>query len=243
MKERRKKKEERKLRVALTQSEGKLAGLEEGLLERGFEVFRAPLIETKPMLKRHVKERAHALLRCPWLLFTSSSAVEAWAALTLPFDRTLIGAVGRKTAATIEKRGGTVHLSAQAQTSEGLAKAFLQCPDAAGPIGLPRGNRALPTLKDALELNGFGTRSLVIYETVAQPWNAQDVDVVVLSSPSAVEVLPKAVGERAKLIALGPSTGAELSAYGWQFEQAKRPDANAIIETLEMWLSYDTPKT
>ena len=84
----------RKTRVALTQSEGGLMGLEEGLLERGFDVIRAPLIETKPILSEEVKQRASALLSCPWLLFTSPSAVEVWAALDLSFKRNFIGTVG-----------------------------------------------------------------------------------------------------------------------------------------------------
>ena len=45
----------RKLRIALTQSEGKLVALEQGLLEGGFEVIRAPLIETKPLVSKEVK--------------------------------------------------------------------------------------------------------------------------------------------------------------------------------------------
>ena len=147
--------------------------------------------------------------------------------------------MGQKTATAVENLGGNVQLIGQPQTSAGLADTFLQRPDAAGPVGLPRGNRALPILQDVLETNGFETRPIVIYQTVEQPWTLRDVDVVILSSPSAVEALPKAVGERAKLVALGPSTGAEISAFGWHFEQAKRPDANAIIETVEMWLSYD----
>ena len=233
MKERRKKEERRKVRVALTQSEGKLVGLEEGLLERGYEVVRQPLIETTPLLSEDVKGRARKLLECPWLLFTSPSAVEAWNALGLPFTQNLIGAVGQKTAAAIEARGGSVHLVGEPQTSAGLADAFLQSAKAAGPVGLPRGNRALPTLQDTLETNGFETYPLVIYQTVEQLWNANDVDVVVLSSPSAVEALPNEVGKHAKLIALGPSTGAEINAYGWRYEQAKRPDSEAVLDLLE----------
>ena len=226
------KKGKRKLRVALTQSEGKLVGLEEGLLKHGFDVIRVPLIETRPLLRDEVKERASALLTCPWLLFTSQSAVEAWAALDLSFKRNLIGTVGEKTAVSIEDLGGRVRIIAKPQTSADLADAFLQHPDAAAPVGLPRGNRALPTLQDALETSGFETCPAVIYQTVEQPWTSGDVDVVVLSSPSAVQALPKRVGERAKLIALGPSTGAEIVAFGWSCQEANNPDINSILELL-----------
>ena len=223
----------KKLKVALTQSPGKLAGLEAGLLERGFEVVRSPLIKTEPLLTEAVRKRAEDLLACPWLLFTSPSGVEAWGALELGFGRARLGAVGAKTAAALESLGGTVSLVGEPQTSLGLAEAFLQSACARAPVGLPRGDRALPTLQDALEKNGLETRPLVVYRTVTNAFSADDVDVVVLSSPSAVEALPRGVGARAVLVALGPSTGAAIEEYGWSYVQAERPDADAVIDALE----------
>ena len=222
-----------KLRVALTQSPGKLAGLEAGLLGRGFEVVRSPLIKTEPLLTEAVRKRAEDLLACPWLLFTSPSGVEAWGALELGFSGARLGAVGAKTAAALEGLGGSVSLVGEPQTSFGLAEAFLQNANAAAPVGLPRGDRALPTLQDALEKNGLETRPLVVYRTVTCGFTVDDMDVVVLSSPSAVEALPRTVGARAKLVALGPSTGAAIAEYGWSYVQAERPDADAVIEALE----------
>ena len=227
--------EKQKRRVALTQSAGRLEGLERGLLERGFDVVRTPLTKTKPLVSGAVKRQAEALLNCPWLLYTSPSAVEAWNALELPFTQNSIGAVGQKTADTVKKLGGKVQLVGTPQTSAGLAATFLHHADAAGPVGLPRGNRALPTLQDELEQRGFEARPLVVYETLAQPWNAPEVDIVVLSSPSAVQALPSEVGKSAKLIALGPSTGAEIGLCGWCYEQAERPDAEAVLKLLEKW--------
>ncbi len=222
-----------KLRVALTQSPGKLAGLEAGLLERGFEVVRSPLIKTEPLLTEAVRKRAEDLPACPWLLFTSPSGVEAWGALEPGFGDTRLGAVGAKTAAALEGLGGRVSLVGEPQTSLGLAEAFLQSAHAAAPVGLPRGDRALPTLQDALEKNGLETRPLVVYRTVTCGFTVDDVDVVVLSSPSAVEALPRGVGARARLVALGPSTGAAIEEYGWRYVQAERPDADAVIAALE----------
>ncbi|CAN5801545.1 hypothetical protein BH24DEI2_BH24DEI2_17480 [soil metagenome] len=227
-----------KPRIALTQSPGKLAGLEAGLLERGFEVVRSPLIKTEPILTEAVRERAEALLHCPWLLFTSPNGVETWGKLGVGFGQAQLGAVGAKTAAALKGLGGTVALVGEPQTSLGLAETFLQTVRAKAPVGLPRGDRALPTLQDELEKNGLETRPLVVYRTVLNAFNADDIDVnevdiVVLSSPSAVEALPRTVGARANLVALGPSTGAAIAEYGWRYVQAERPDVDAVLDALE----------
>ena len=212
---------------------GKLQGLETSLSERGFEVVRSPLVTTEPLLTDEVRARAQALLTYPWLLFTSPSGVEAWGALELPFDQNRIGTVGQKTAAAVEQSRGKVSLIGEPQSAVGLAEAFLQSSSAASPVGLPRGDRALPTLQDELEANGFETRPLTVYRTLPLKWTANEVDVVVLSSPSAAEALPRRVGQNAKLIALGPSTGAAISEYGWSYVQAASPDIEAILTILE----------
>ena len=228
-------------RIALTQSLGKLEGLEASLRKRGFEVVRSPLIKTEPILTATVREKAVALLSCPWLLFTSPSGVEAWGALGIGFGSARLGAVGAKTAAAVERLGGKVEIVGEPQTSLGLAEVFLQTAAASAPVGLPRGDRALPTLQDELENNGYETRPLVVYRTVARAFTADDIDggdidIVVLSSPSAVEALPSEVGTRAKLVALGPSTGAAIAEYGWPYVQAERPDADAVLKALETCL-------
>lgn len=226
------------MRIALTQSEGRLEGLEQALMKRGHEVVRSPLIETRPLLSNEVRDKARELLECPWVLFTSPAGVEAWHALNMPFRGTNIrvGVVGEKTGDIVKKYGGKVRLIGNPSTAKGLAETFLEtrkAPKSDGAIGLPQGNRALPTLQDALEANGYQTHPVVIYETLMLDWQADEVEVVVLSSPSAVEALPQEVGQQAKLVALGPSTGAAIAEYGWPYTQAKRSDADAVLAAIE----------
>ena len=220
------------MRIALTQSEGRLAGLETELLRRGHEVVRAPLIETRPCLTNEVRRAASVLSDLPWLLFTSSSGVEAWRALGMSFQGSSIGTVGQKTAEKVERFGGQVELIGEPQTALGLAKTFLERGEA-GPVGLPQGNRALPTLARALTHKGVEVRPLVIYHTVQLAWQADRVDAVVLSSPSAVEALPDRVGTSARLLVLGPSTAVAVRERGWTCLQAERPDPAALITLLE----------
>ena len=167
------------MRIILTHAPGRFEGLETGLRRRGHTVVHAPLIATRARTGEEVRAAAEALLSLPWLLFTSRSAVEAWSALEVgwraPAGRSpgepRVGAVGRKTASALRAAGAEPALVAErASRASGLADAFLQHPEAASPVGLPQGDRSLPTLRRALERAGFETRPLVLYETVTRPW-------------------------------------------------------------------------
>ena len=226
------------MRIALTQSEGRLADLAEALTEGGHEVVRHPLIRTEPILNEEVRGRAEDLLGCSWLLFTSPNAAEAWYALGLPLENTdpKIGVVGEKTAQVIRKFSGEVALIGEPQNAEGLADIFLEQfleQEVKGIVGLPRGNRSLETLQKRLEAHGVKTLPVVIYKTLTCDWQAGEVDAVVLASPSAAEALPEEVGKRAKLISIGPSTSAAVTGRGWRCIQAKTPSTEAILRVFE----------
>ncbi len=219
------------MRIVLTQSEGRLAGLERRLRSAGHEVLRLPLVRTELV----AGVRVEGLLECPWLLFTSRSSVEAWRSLELSFGRARLGALGEGTARALRSAGGAVGLRGEPATAAGLAAAFLEHPEARGPVGLPQGDRALSTLQAMLERNGFETRPLVLYRSLACPWRGEAADLVVLSSPSAVAALPEEVGARARLVALGPSTAVAIAERGWPCREAEKPDAEAVMRVLARW--------
>ncbi len=223
------------MKIALTQSEGRLAGLADALTSCGHEVICQPLIRTQPLTSEEVRGRAEKLLSYDWLLFTSPNAVEAWHALGLPFRNIHpnVGVVGEKTARAVYSFGGKVSLTGEPQNAEGLADAFLR-QEVRGSAGLPQGNRSLKTLQERLEAHGVQTSSVTIYETATCPWRIeQEVDAVVLASPSAAEALPEKVGKRVKLISLGPSTSEAIVLRGWTCVQAEAPNADAILRTFE----------
>ena len=235
--------------IVLTQSEGRLAGLAETLSAQGHEVVHQPLIRTQPLMNDDVKRQAEKLLECTWLLFTSSSAVEAWRALGLPLQSIgpKVGVVGEKTAGAVRSFGGAVELTGEPQNAEGLAHAFLRLERRDVTVGLPQGNRALKTLQERLEVHDIRTFPVTIYETLTCTWQIeqaieQNVDAVVLASPSAVQALPEEVGKRAKLISLGPSTSAAIAGRGWRYLQAEAPNADAILKTLSRTLCKEVAR-
>jgi uroporphyrinogen-III synthase len=225
------------LRVALTQSRGRLEIVQEMLEQRGYEVVRQPLIETQPLLDEGTKREAQKLLDCAWLLFTSRTAAETWQKLGFTHHPSpithhpLIGAVGKKTAEALKETGATVDIIADQQNAEHFADMFLSHPKAASPVGLPQGDKALDTVKKRLETSGFEVRPVVIYKTSLHPYRFQNIDVIVLSSPSTVE----AVEHRgdAKLVAIGSTTRKAIEARGWQAFQSSSPTAESIVEAVE----------
>ena len=192
-------------RVVLTHATGRLEGLPERLRALGFDVVHQPAIAVRPRTDAATRAAAASLLELPWLLFASRSAVEAWRALGVGFERDpassgspRIGAVGPGTAAALRAAGARVDLVAEPSTAEGLASAFTGHQEAAGPVGLARGNRARPTLADRLSEAGYATRAFVLYDTESLAWNdephrstnAVEPTVIVVASPSAVASLP-----------------------------------------------------
>jgi uroporphyrinogen-III synthase len=225
-----------KVRVALTQSRGRLESLQVLLEQRGYEVIRQPLIETHPLLDYKTRLEAERLLECAWILFTSRTAVETWQQFGLGFSkRTLItaniGAVGKKTAAMLEQLGATVSLISSWQNADNLAELFVNHPEAKSPIGLPHGDKALDILQTKLQHYGFEVRPVVIYKTIQQPQRFHNVDVIVLASPSAVEALKDI--DTAQLIVIGETTLEAVKARGWQATKTSSLETQSITEAIE----------
>jgi uroporphyrinogen-III synthase len=224
--------------VLLTQGRGRLEALETALRARGDEVVRRPLIRVAPRNDVTTRSAARRLLRHPWMLFASRSAVEAWVTLGLPLPvpphGPRLGAVGAGTAAALRRAGGRVELVADPERAEGLAAAFLAQDDVRGPVGLPRGDRSRDTLERLLVQAGVSVDPLVLYETRPETWQGDaDADAIVVASPSAAAGLPVDPAPRAAIVAIGPVTGAALRERGLPAWIAERPDAHAILERLD----------
>ena len=239
------------MRIVLTHSHGRFEGLADALRQRGHAVAHRPLIVTRPRPTEDVRDEARGMLSLPWLLFTSPSAVEAFAALEIGWrtpegDAPLVGAVGLKTASALRRAGVEPALTAErTPRADGLARTFLADPRATGPVGLPQGDRALPTLRRELEGAGLEVFPLVLYETVPQELTAAAADdgldpdaataaeLVVLASPSAVQVLPQELAGRATLVAIGPTTASALAKRGLACRQAAAPSVAGILAEVE----------
>ncbi|MBO1436878.1 uroporphyrinogen-III synthase [Meiothermus sp. CFH 77666] len=214
--------------IALTQSEGRLAGLAEALEVLGLRVLRVPLIET-----RTLKADLSPLLDCRIWLFTSPAAVQGVLDNGGQLGGRFLGAVGPATQQALEAAGGKVALVAPEASAEGLAEAFLHARPF-GFVGLPQGNRARPVLAQRLRAAGYTVRSIPVYETQGRAWPEElsPPDLVLLASPSAVEALPPEIGQKSRLLALGPTTAAALRQRGFPYTLLPQPSAKAVLETI-----------
>jgi uroporphyrinogen-III synthase len=219
----------------LTQSIGRLEGLGRELENRGYRVTRQPLIETQVLLDDTTRTKASKLLECKWILFTSRTSAEVWPQL-IPSPIThhpspKFAAVGQKTAQTLTSLGISVSLIADKQNAETFAEMFLNHPEAASPVGLPQGDRALNTVQTTLEQHGFYVYPVVMYKTILNPQNISGADIIVLASPSAVEALEDY--GTAKLLAIGETTARAIAARGWKAFHSSSPDQASILEMIE----------
>jgi uroporphyrinogen-III synthase len=220
-------------RVALTHSPGRLEELQSLLAARGFEVLRRPLVEVVPRSDPRTRAAAQTLLELPWMLLTSRSTVEALIGMGVGFGGPRLGAIGPATAAALLDAGAGLSLTAAPHNGEGLARTFLAHPDARGPVGLPRGNLAQGTLERTLGEAGMAVMPVVVYDTVAREWTAEQVDAVVLTSPSAVAALPEDVGRLGRIVTLGSTTSRAARDRGWRCEEASAPTPEAAVEAVE----------
>jgi uroporphyrinogen-III synthase len=222
------------VRIALTQGHGRLEGLAEELSALGYEIVRAPLVQTAFRDDGATRAAAGALLGLPWRAYPSRSAVEAWRALGLPFDDGAhLAAVGPATARALVDAGGEVALVADPATGDALVAALADAAERGAAIGVPQGSSARPHLVRGLREAGFDVRVAVVYDTHKRPWGGTlPVDAVVLASPSAVAELPQEVGERAVVVAIGPTTAEAAAQRGFAPLVAAEPTVPALVELL-----------
>ena len=141
-----------------------------------------PLIEITP--SNIAQPQAQAF---DWVVFTSRYGVRYY---TEPLDGTRIASVGSVTTAEIAGRGYEVTFESPTQSAKGLIDFFVRQPPQ--KILLPRSDKGLKTLSEALEKQGHRVTDLAVYTNTPNPKAIkQDLtayDRVLFTSPTTVEV-------------------------------------------------------
>jgi len=214
------------------------AGVAARLRALGALVVEAPAIEIAPPADVHPFEDAlRRLDGYDWLAFTSANAVDAVreglrrlgvAAPGVP-ARLRFASVGKATskALTAAFPGASPPLEpAEDWSAAGLLRAFAAI-DPIGHVLLPVSDRARTELADGLRARGARVEFVVAYRTLPSATFGpaleaalqRGVDLVLLSSPSAVEGASAALGPRTDnvpVLAIGPTTEAAARGAGFR---------------------------
>jgi len=199
------------LRVAITREASRARVLEEALRARGADVRLVPLVRTEALAQASLDAALRRAVPFDWVLFTSRTAVrfalEARARLggtARALDGAAVAAVGPDTAAALRDGGLAPALVPTRHSGDGLLEALtarvtpgarvLHVVAAGAADLLPRGLARLGA--DVTVVHPYRT---VEDETGARTMRSllaeREVDVAVVTAPSAVRVLARVAGE------------------------------------------------
>jgi uroporphyrinogen III methyltransferase/synthase len=154
-----------------------------------------------------------------------------------------VAAIGPGTARALREHGVIADVVPERFVAEALVEALAGVPVCRALIA--RARVARDVLPDALRARGAEVDVLELYETVAEPLPedtlsaARSADYVTFTSSSTVRFFldatggPDAVGERTKLVSIGPVTSATLREHGLEpHVEAERHDVDGLVEAL-----------
>lgn len=250
-------------RVVVTQAASTSSNLQRLLSAQGAQVVHCPLIEIGMVGPNDEIRSAVDGLRAgrfDWVVFTSVHGVRAfwqqvqslrWDARV--FGRARLAALGHGTAAELAQAG----LQADLIPAEALATSLVAsikkelfendtCEGEASVL-FPRGNLALPTVKQGLAACGFEVVDPIVYETHPVEMLTRQrrmfelgFDALVFCSPSAVDgfVRQQIVMNGAVVGCIGPTTAAAARAHGLQVDVVPdRPGSGGLVAALAQHFS------
>jgi len=223
------------------------------LEDEGAEVLALPLLELLPPEDpRPLRSAVEHVNRYAWVAFASPSAVQAVleaareAGTLSHLSRVKLAAVGPATARALEAHGLTVAREAAQATGEGLFEVLKDSLQPGDEVLLPAAEEGRRELAEALLEAGVRVTRVVAYRAAKGGLGAAEVaqlreappDVVFFGSPRTAEAFLDALGEeaqrlseRAKLVAIGPTTAAALERLGLKVARvAARPTAEALVD-------------
>jgi hydroxymethylbilane synthase len=148
------------------------------------------------------------------LLFTSQTAVSLFFETERLIKQKVI-AVGKKTAAAIEKQGVFVDWIAEEETSEGVISLLTTLNLNGALFFWPHSKLSRPLIKNWLNENNIPLIEWILYDTKTRPQqNPPPFDVVVFTSPSTIDgwiELFGALPDESKIETIGPVTFSRLT--------------------------------
>jgi uroporphyrinogen III methyltransferase/synthase len=250
------------VRVVITRPEDQAEPLDSLLHEAGADTAVIPLIRLTPAQDGRALVAAAACVEdYDWLVFTSANAVRSFAAALAEAGsglaslvRPLIAVVGPATAAAAADLGTIPRLVSDEATGAALAAALLRQTELNGRRVLwPRARAARPILAAELKRAGAIVDEVEAYGTegdeagarrVRSLIDAQQTDVIVFASPSAVRSFVDCAGPDTGLVviaAIGPVTAAACAQAGLpvHVEAGEHTAAGVVSALIEHFSTRD----
>ena len=239
------------MRAVVTRAVHQAEELAAPLRQAGFEVILLPMIAIAPPSDpQPLKQAAAHCEEYDWIIFSSTNAVEAFAAeLPRPPTKVQIATVGAATREVAERKGFDVTVTPEKYVAEDLVDTMragtalegkrILIPSAAVTRDvIPTELRALGAQVDVVE----AYRNVLPPESIAQaPLVFQEPypDIVLFASSSAVDNLVSLVGvsplRHSKLISIGPITSATVRKHGLPpFAEARQHTVEGLVDACVM---------
>jgi len=241
------------VRVLVTRPKERAEALCFLLEDEGAEVLALPLLELLPPEDpRPLRSAVEHVGRYAWVAFASPSAVQAVveaareAGTLSSLSRVRLAAVGPSTARALEDHGFTGVRTASRPTGEGLFDALKDALSPGDEVLLPVPEEGRRELWESLLEAGVQVTRVVAYRAAKSGVPVEALgrlreappQVIVFGSPRTAEAFVDVLGEeahllseRAKLLAIGPTTAAALERLGFRVARvALHPTSEALVE-------------
>jgi uroporphyrinogen-III synthase len=212
-------------RLAVTRTSEQLVDLSRRAAERGIEIVPLPVVVTRPIAFEWPRLLNAGSIS--WALFSSSNAVHAFfdrvnaLGITLPAS-VRFGAIGDRTAAALKSTGKSVAFMPSDAYGQLLFDEFLDSQRPEGQIVYARAREINFDPQELFARQNVAYWPIVCYETISHPVDPHIVhslsadDYILFTAPSAVRAFQEQFGKPlAKPIAIGRTTGSEMSHHGW----------------------------
>ncbi len=229
--------------VAVTRARAQASGLAGRLRELGADVIEAPAIRIEPLPGPPISVDGYDLIcvtspNGARLLF---SRLEATGLDARALAGARVAAIGPGTAAALREFGVIADVVPERFVAEGLVEALADVPVRRALVA--RAAEARDVLPDALRARGAEVDVVALYETVAEPLSAANLeaalaaDYVTFTSSSTVRFWCEAVGEprsgSARSVSIGPVTSEALRERGVEPDvEAARHDIDGLVQAL-----------
>ncbi len=212
-------------RVFLPREPGRLS---EALQAHGLEVTASPVQRRRVLVERVDPGQVD------WSVVTSARTVATLTELGAHLPGR-VAAVGRSTAAALQKAGYTVELVPQLESAAGLLEEF---PDGPGRVFLPCSALAPAALTEGLGHRGWEVNRIDVYTMepigvpadVAQRWRAGEFAAVVVTSGSVARVMHRELGwpPATRVLAIGQPTARVLNELGIAASVSPSPSPESV---------------